>query len=256
MRACVSSAIAEAAGDARLFASAGVEALPELVASEITTLSVCDVASAHRSVVGSRGSTLSAADRACFDRHFSEHPLVRYHAGLRGRSAHRISDSVPFTRFRHTALYSEYYRRIGIDHAVALPIHVDERVLVSFVLNRRGRDFSDRECELLDLVGAHLTVLYRKSAAREPPPAASIGPPAAQASRLSVPIASSAALPLTARQREVLRWVGAGKTDRDVALLVGCSHRTVQKHLERIYARLGVETRTAAVMRALDLTFR
>jgi len=55
---------------------------------------------------------------------------------------------------------------------------------------------------------------------------------------------------------DILRWVGAGKTDRDIAAILGCSHRTVQKHLERVYATLGVETRTAAVMRALDVSFR
>ena len=49
----------------------------------------------------------------------------------------------------------------------------------------------------------------------------------------------------------MLQWVAAGKTDRDVAVLLACSPRTVHKHLQRIYTRLGVETRTAAVMRAV-----
>jgi DNA-binding NarL/FixJ family response regulator len=37
----------------------------------------------------------------------------------------------------------------------------------------------------------------------------------------------------------------------NIAALLGCSHRTVPKHLQRLYVKLGVETRTAAVMRAL-----
>jgi len=61
----------------------------------------------------------------------------------------------------------------------------------------------------------------------------------------------SLALPLTWREREVLRWVAAGKTDRDVADILAISHRTVHKHLQRVYSKLGVETRTAAVMRAI-----
>ncbi|HET7527105.1 MAG TPA: helix-turn-helix transcriptional regulator, partial [Burkholderiaceae bacterium] len=61
----------------------------------------------------------------------------------------------------------------------------------------------------------------------------------------------AADLPLTPREREVLQWVAAGKTDRDIALIVGGSVRTVHKHLQHIYAKLGVETRTAAAMRAL-----
>jgi hypothetical protein len=42
-----------------------------------------------------------------------------------------------------------------------------------------------------------------------------------------------------------------GKTDADIAARLSISPRTVHKHLEHIYAKLGVETRTAAVMRAL-----
>ena len=55
---------------------------------------------------------------------------------------------------------------------------------------------------------------------------------------------------LTAREREVLEWLSGGKRDRDIADLLGISHRTVHKHLQRIYEKLGVETRTAAVVRA------
>jgi len=58
---------------------------------------------------------------------------------------------------------------------------------------------------------------------------------------------------LTAREREVLEWVAAGKTSRDIAAILGASPRTIEKHLERIYDKLGVETRTAAAMRALHI---
>ncbi len=56
-------------------------------------------------------------------------------------------------------------------------------------------------------------------------------------------------LHLTAREDEVLEWVRAGKTNRDIALILGASPRTIEKHLERIFVKLGVETRTAAAMR-------
>jgi DNA-binding CsgD family transcriptional regulator len=49
----------------------------------------------------------------------------------------------------------------------------------------------------------------------------------------------------------VLEWLAAGKTDREIGQILGTSPRTVQKHLQHIYEKLGVETRTAAVMRAL-----
>ena len=53
--------------------------------------------------------------------------------------------------------------------------------------------------------------------------------------------------PLTQREMDVLEWVARGKTNRDVAEILGMSPRTVNKHLEHIYEKLGVETRTAAV---------
>jgi DNA-binding CsgD family transcriptional regulator len=333
-------AAARGSGD---FARRGVELLGRLVASEITTLSVCDLASGRRTVVGVPAGAIAAADRAAFDRHFSEHPLVRHHTGGE-RDAHRISDSVPFARFRHSALYSDYYLRVGIDHALAVPLLVDERLLVSFVLNRRRRDFSDRERALLDLLVPSLAQLYEHmlaldrakvvshgiddlaravqvgsirlgpdGAVRQFSPraaeqalrlwgvglrrggllpealsallarplrcasVASTFPPLARSTiggRLTVrtyptvdpaggllllleeeqgaaPQAAVRRWPLSPREHEVMRWVAAGKTDRDIGHILGISPRTVHKHLQRAYGKLGVETRTAAVMRWL-----
>jgi hypothetical protein len=45
--------------------------------------------------------------------------------------------------------------------------------------------------------------------------------------------------------------VAAGKSDRQIGAIVGVSHRTVQKHLEHAYVKLGVENRTVAAMRAM-----
>ena len=57
---------------------------------------------------------------------------------------------------------------------------------------------------------------------------------------------------LTLRESEVLYWVAKGKTNRDIGDILGSSPATVKKHLERIYEKLGVETRTAAAAMALQ----
>ncbi|WP_416761297.1 response regulator [Roseateles sp. So40a] len=59
------------------------------------------------------------------------------------------------------------------------------------------------------------------------------------------------AFSLTAREAEVLYWVIKGKINRDIGEILGASPATVKKHLERIHAKLGVETRTAAAAMAL-----
>ena len=335
-------ALGDAGANPEQFARAGVALLSRLADSELTTLSVCDLASGRRRVVGTPGSALSPADIAAFDRHFFTHPLVRFHSTHHHGGAHRISDSVRLAEFHRTPLYDEYYRRIGIDRALAVPLYVDEQTLVSFVLSRAGRDFSDDEVALFDQVRGWLGAMYRNALAlhraadaiaqlreiaegedwavvrldgrrriRELAPraasmlasacgnartrtggllpaqidswlrqmAAGSTPPAAftplvlacLGGRVTVRAmpelagasawlllvrddpgetkADASASGLTAREREVLKWVAAGKTDRQVATIVGLSHRTVQKHLEHIYVKLGVENRTAAVMR-------
>jgi DNA-binding NarL/FixJ family response regulator len=55
---------------------------------------------------------------------------------------------------------------------------------------------------------------------------------------------------LTPRETEVLTWLAKGKTNRDIAEILGMSHRTVNKHLEHIFQKLGVETRSAAAAMA------
>ena len=58
-------------------------------------------------------------------------------------------------------------------------------------------------------------------------------------------------LGLTVREAEVLLWIGHGKGTRDIAEILGMSPRTVQKHLEQIYSKLGVENRAAAAAIAI-----
>jgi DNA-binding CsgD family transcriptional regulator len=53
------------------------------------------------------------------------------------------------------------------------------------------------------------------------------------------------------RGAEVLLWIGHGKGTRDIAEILGMSPRTVQKHLEQIYSKLGVENRAAAAAIAI-----
>jgi DNA-binding NarL/FixJ family response regulator len=58
-------------------------------------------------------------------------------------------------------------------------------------------------------------------------------------------------LGLTQREAEVLLWVSYGKASSDISMVLEISPRTVQKHLERIYEKLGVETRSAAAAIAI-----
>nr|WP_281517731.1 DNA-binding response regulator [Ferranicluibacter rubi] len=57
---------------------------------------------------------------------------------------------------------------------------------------------------------------------------------------------------LTMREAEVLVWIAKGKSNRDIAEILGLSARTVNKHLEQIYVKLGVENRASAAVKATN----
>jgi DNA-binding CsgD family transcriptional regulator len=232
--------IGEASATSEGFGRHGVATLPRLVSAELTTLSVCNLDTGHRSVVSNLPGAISKREIEVFDRYFYEHPLVREHGRNPNAVTRRMEDLVQPDEFKRTPLFNEYYRAIRIDHAMAVPIHVDSTLLVSFVFNRSGREFSDRDRSCLEVIRPHLGNLYRLTRAMD--------------SARSAPVVvedGTADLPLTAREREVLHWLAGGKTDRDIGEILGISPRTVHKHLQRIYEKLGVETRTAAVMRVV-----
>ncbi len=60
-------------------------------------------------------------------------------------------------------------------------------------------------------------------------------------------------LGLTPRAAEVLLWVAQGKTNSDIAVILSISESTAKKHLLEIFEKLGVETRSAATLRALEV---
>ena len=222
------------------FAQCAVNQLPRLVDSDITTLSICDLRRGTRHVVANPGEAIGARELQQFDRLIHEHPLVNFHSTHPGGGAWRISDSLSQAAFRRTAIYNEYYRSIGIDQVMAVPIIASRDLVMSFVLNRKGRDFSDSESSLMNRMQPALANLYRLAVA------------AAQGGAAAAPAAGEARQVLTSREGQILQWIAAGKSDRQIATILAMSVRTVQKHLQNIYIKLGVENRTAAAMRVAD----
>ncbi|WP_295953872.1 LuxR C-terminal-related transcriptional regulator [Rhodoferax sp.] len=244
-RACFEllQTVLEAGDSVDALARAAVNALPMLVVAEISNLWMCDLRNGQRQSLAMPEAGIGAENRVCFNSYFRTHSLLQFHADPHGPGAYRLSDGLLFSRFCHSELYNGYFRRGGTDYAVSLPVYVDDATLVSFVLNRRDRDFSERERNMLDLVGGPLSRMYRQARALEQLRASLV--------TLAPDVQGLHARGVTPRETEVLRWLAAGKTDREIAAILGCSYRTVQKHLQRLYIKLGVETRTAAVLRAL-----
>jgi DNA-binding CsgD family transcriptional regulator len=71
--------------------------------------------------------------------------------------------------------------------------------------------------------------------------------------RLVVSEASTLPLGLTRREAEILHWITESKTNPEIAIILGISRRTVHKHVQHLFEKLGVETRTAAARLGLEL---
>lgn len=108
-----------------------------------------------------------------------------------------------------------------------------------------GVDYVVKPVRIEEVLARLATHVRNARLTREAQRAIEAGPPSAHAG----PAALSSRLEeaaLTPRETEVLAWVARGKTNRDIAEILGMSHRTVNKHLEHIFEKLGVETRAAA----------
>lgn len=163
---------------------------------------------------------------AAFYRYGNEHPaLVDFHR-TGDPSTRRLSDLTSQRRLRRLGLWSHVFRPMGIRYQLALPVHATGPRLIGVGLSRTGRDFGDEELTVAELLRVELG---RIVAARQGPP------PERFAER-----------GLSPRESEVLS-LSATRTSAQVGALLSISGRTVEKHLEHAYEKLGVASRAEAV---------
>ena len=145
----------------------------------------------------------------------------------------RRSDLVERATYRRSGLWAEVERRVGAEDALCLWLEVPGETVLRrflFVTGRRG-GLRDRDMRVLELLTPHLIRLYVRAARR----------------KQSMPGLEI----LTPREREIITLVAAGRTNRETARYLWISPHTVRQHLENIFEKLEVTTRTAAVAKVL-----
>jgi DNA-binding CsgD family transcriptional regulator len=171
-----------------------------------------------------------------FELHLPEHPLLSYVAASGDGSARRVSDIASDRQFRSLGLYRDFYRHAEVDYQLCFLVPHPGGGEIAVALNRKGRDFSAEERDVLELLRPH------------------VAQAAAIAALLSAPIPenvdqSGEGPPLTPRQTRILQLVADGCADREVGRVLGISTRTVHAHLQHIYRALDVTSRTEALAR-------
>ena len=316
--------------------------LPEVLPSDVTVFNEVDTRRRQLHHVTSPPAAMDFPDSVpIFEAHMHEHPLIAHSVIERKQGVVKISDFMSMTRFRELGIYREFFRRVGTDHQMVCVIASEDSPLIGIAVNRSGKDFSERERNLLLLALPHLRQAYqnaaiftrlsqeltlprpeqpavegfvvldregramfisrrdqlllwkyfgKKSASGTIPDrlldwirtqsqsASAFGVPAPLSLRSGseqlalrlfpdqerfllllreVKVAPSVHSPqrpdnLTPRESEILGWVARGKSNSSIAAILSIKVRTVEKHLEHVYEKLGVENRTAAAARFLE----
>jgi DNA-binding CsgD family transcriptional regulator len=150
------------------------------------------------------------------------------------RSVVKPSDFYSARQWHSTGMYSDILRPQGLDHQIQLclpdPAGLSagpERTVRLYLFRGPGPDFTERDRAVLTLLRPHLRQAVLDAERRRHP----------------VPR-------LTPRQNDLLHLLAAGHTNTQIARRLGISESTVRTHLEHIYERLQVSSRTAAVTRA------
>jgi DNA-binding CsgD family transcriptional regulator len=150
------------------------------------------------------------------------------------RTVTKPSDFYSVRQWRGTGMYCDYFRPLGVEHLLVLSMPeapgtaaCPGSIARMIFFRGPGREFSERDRALLALLRPHLHQAYLNTERRR------CGEPR-----------------LTPRQRELLRLVAVGHTNAQIARRLAISEGTVRVHLENIYERLQVSSRTAAVTRA------
>jgi DNA-binding CsgD family transcriptional regulator len=249
----------------------------------------------------------------------AEHPICSRHDAGDFRAL-KLSDFMSLSELRKSRIYAVWFRP-AVERELEVAIPSPPWHTKTFIFDRRaGRDFTERDRLVLDLLQPHFGRLWRAAQTRrrlkaaiaalesaseqDPrglivlapdgridfasppahrlirehfgvPPEGELPPALAQwvdagsptltrrvaGCRLNVDRSGDALLleeirdelGLTTRERQVLAWVARGKTNPEIAEILCIAPTTVRRHLENIYAKLGVRTRTAAATRLLGL---
>jgi DNA-binding CsgD family transcriptional regulator len=173
------------------------------------------------------------------------HPLVQHYARTQDRIPLTVSDLLDGKAWRATETYDVLRRTSGATRHISLPLHDLDNANRGFVLGRSGNDFTDRERAyvrrlqpLLGRVDAHLRHLQHWRDILVVP---DDGDDKEQ---------RAAALHITARELTVLTLLADGLTAQTIGRRLHISPRTVHRHLDNLYRKLGTSDRLNTVLRA------
>jgi DNA-binding CsgD family transcriptional regulator len=165
-----------------------------------------------------------------FWRLLHQNPSCRYLRSTKRMDVVQLSDFLSSRQLHDLEFYQRWLRPDGTEHVMTVPLPAPPGRTRDFVFDRGpGSGFTETERMMLTLLQPHLYRIYTQATGRRRTP-----------------------VQLTTRQLDVLRCVHQGMSNSQIARRLAIAPGTVTKHLENIYARLGVTSRTAAAARVFN----
>jgi DNA-binding CsgD family transcriptional regulator len=227
------------------YGAASKEPFPLAVLERLSSLVACDEVSyteldrVREKVIHGVADRKDGPERGpgmeTFWRLAHEHPLCAQ--SVAGRfEALKISDFVTSRELRRREIYTEWFRAWETEQEleVGIPSPLWHTKTLVFGRSKARPDFDERDRSVLTALQPHLIQLHRNATLRQ---------------HLADGWGDGVAGDLTEREREVLMLVREGKTNSQIARELWIAQGTVRKHLEHIYRKLGVQSRTAALAR-------
>lgn len=307
------------------FADLLVGGLPRLIPSTIVSYNEVDPQHRRAYFHSNPADTMFAGSEQILERYIDQNPLVVHHATTGDGSARTWSDFISLRQLHSTDLYNELFRRLEVEREMVATLPAEPPLLIGVVVMRDGRDFTDRDRSMLDLLRPHLANAYANAVARSaiqwtettqpddnvvvlgprrriayasrraralldsfgPSAPGFLPDPLESLAAMEAPLPTSQrraehdgvrvtarmispmvlvlreqrhrlsaarlrALGVSRREAEVLSLVAEGDGNAAIAARLEIRERTVKKHLERVYEKLGVRSRTQALAAALD----
>jgi DNA-binding CsgD family transcriptional regulator len=224
-----------------------LEALHRALPSDYISLN--DVGPGPRDVIALMTPDAPVELFEAWARHAQENPLLRHYQSTQEGRAVRFSDVCTRPELHALKLYTEVYGPMGVEHQMAFTLPGPPGRVVAIALSRGERDYSDGERDFADRARPFLIQAYRNAVAYQEARGGLSGVSSAPTPLLDALVA----IGLTRREAEALRLVALGRSNHHVAQALGISHRTVGKHLERGFRKLGVSDRSTASARVWEL---
>jgi DNA-binding CsgD family transcriptional regulator len=180
-------------------------------------------------------------------RHAHENPLLQYYLRTQDGRAMRLSELVSSEELHALPLHREVYGPMGVEHQIAFTLPGSPSRVLAIAMSRGDRDYSVAERDFAIAARPFMIQAYLNAIAYRAARSGAEGSPSTPL--LEVLLGAG----LTPREAQSLRLVALGRSNHHVARTLGISHRTVGKHLERAFRKLGVGDRSSAAARVWEL---